>query len=274
MSGRLKEERGAIAVLAALTIVILLAAVAFVDRHQPALPRAPGAAERRGLRLAGRRPGPPRPRCPGSDHRQRRRAQGGHGERATGDGGQPHDHVPVRRRRPRRRRRARSRRRPVRLRSDGELDSGWMPKGATRLVHDCNPFAGDKCNTIRLSTSSTIPYYFAPVIGINTGSTGAVNAASCKGACGAASSPLDVVIVLDRTGSMTDCRRREREERGSVDPRLLQLAATVGRVGSAPLRTEREQVQRQQPADVSAVQLSRTGRWCRSALTTRAPTAP
>ena len=71
------------------------------------------------------------------------------------------------------------------------------------MVHDCNPFAGDKCNTIRLSTSNTIPYYFAPVIGINTGNTGAVTAASCKGACGAASSPLDIVLVLDRTGSMT-----------------------------------------------------------------------
>ena len=61
------------------------------------------------------------------------------------------------------------------------------------MIHDCNPFAGDKCNTIRLSTSNSIPYYFAPVIGINTGTTGAVTAASCKGACGAASSPLDVV---------------------------------------------------------------------------------
>jgi hypothetical protein len=70
------------------------------------------------------------------------------------------------------------------------------------MVHDCNPFAGDKCNTIRLSTTNTIPYYFAPVIGINTGSTGVVNAASCKGACGAPS-PVDVVMVLDRTGSMT-----------------------------------------------------------------------
>lgn len=78
---------------------------------------------------------------------------------------------------------------------------GWSPKGSSRLIHDCNPFAGDKCNTIRLSTSNTIPYYFAPVIGINTGSTGAVNAASCKGACGAPR-PVDVVMVLDRTGSM------------------------------------------------------------------------
>jgi hypothetical protein len=85
----------------------------------------------------------------------------------------------------------------------GTWSSGWLPKGATRMVHDCDPFAGDKCNTIKLSTSDTIPYYFAPVIGINTGSTGAVNAASCKGSCGAASSPLDVVMVLDRTGSMS-----------------------------------------------------------------------
>ncbi len=30
-----------------------------------------------------------------------------------------------------------------------------------------------------------------------------MSAASCKGACGAASSPIDVVMVLDRTGSMT-----------------------------------------------------------------------
>ena len=42
------------------------------------------------------------------------------------------------------------------------------------------------------------------MIGINTGSTGAVNAASCKGSCGAAASPIDVVMVLDRTGSMSD----------------------------------------------------------------------
>ena len=86
----------------------------------------------------------------------------------------------------------------------GTWSSGWVKKGATRLVHDCNPFAGDKCNTIKLQTSSTIPYYFAPVIGINNGSTGAVNAASCKGSCGAAAAPIDVVMVLDRTGSMSD----------------------------------------------------------------------
>ena len=84
----------------------------------------------------------------------------------------------------------------------GNWSSGWITRNG-KSTHVCDPFAGDKCNTIRLSTANTIQYFFAPVIGINTGSTGAVSAASCKGACGAASSPIDVVMVLDRTGSMT-----------------------------------------------------------------------
>ena len=86
--------------------------------------------------------------------------------------------------------------------TSGNWSSGWITRNG-RSTHTCDPFAGDKCNTIRLSTANSIPYFFAPVIGINTGSTGAVSAASCKGACGAASSPIDVVMVLDRTGSMT-----------------------------------------------------------------------
>jgi hypothetical protein len=86
--------------------------------------------------------------------------------------------------------------------TSGTWSSGWITRNG-KSTHVCDPFAGDKCNTIRLSTANTIPYFFAPVIGINSGSTGAVSAASCKGACGAASSPIDVVMVLDRTGSMT-----------------------------------------------------------------------
>ena len=31
----------------------------------------------------------------------------------------------------------------------GTWSSGWTPKG-NRMVHDCDPFAGDKCNTIKL----------------------------------------------------------------------------------------------------------------------------
>jgi Flp pilus assembly protein TadG len=80
--------------------------------------------------------------------------------------------------------------------------STWTYK-RTRASHVCDPFAGDKCNTIRLQTSEEVDFYFAPVMGIDTGNTGTISASSCKGACGAASSPVDVVMVLDRTGSMT-----------------------------------------------------------------------
>ena len=52
-------------------------------------------------------------------------------------------------------------------------------------------------------TSNVVDYIFAPVIGIEQGNTGSVSAASCRGACGAEPSPLDVVMVIDRTGSMT-----------------------------------------------------------------------
>jgi hypothetical protein len=47
-------------------------------------------------------------------------------------------------------------------------------------------------------------FFFAPAMGIGQGSTGVVQAASCKGACGAAAAPLDVMMVLDRSRSMTD----------------------------------------------------------------------
>ncbi len=84
----------------------------------------------------------------------------------------------------------------------GTWASGWTLKG-THATHACDPYAGDKCNTIVLQASETVPYYFAPAIGFNQGSTGSVRAASCNGACGAAPSPLDVVMVFDRTASMT-----------------------------------------------------------------------
>jgi hypothetical protein len=204
MRGRLKEERGAIAVLAALTIVILLAAVAFVidiSRLYHERQVLQNAVDFGSLAGAQDLPvqGAPAATIASADALRVATANAPQVTAANltityqcivgdhdGDGAPDPGDV------------------PFVCGPTGSWSSGWAPKGATRLVHDCNPFAGDKCNTIRLSTSSTIPYYFAPVIGINNGSTGAVNAASCKGACGAASSPLDVVLVLDRTGSMTD----------------------------------------------------------------------
>jgi Flp pilus assembly protein TadG len=67
----------------------------------------------------------------------------------------------------------------------------------------CVPEEGDVCNTVRVSDSKVVPYAFAPVIGVTEGDTGAVSSSACKGGCGAeATSPMDIVVVADRTPSM------------------------------------------------------------------------
>jgi hypothetical protein len=85
----------------------------------------------------------------------------------------------------------------------GTWTGGWTSRGG-KALHICNPYAGDLCNTIKLTASSIVEYWFAPIMGINEGNTGAVAAAACKGFCGQSSSPLDVVFVIDRTGSMSN----------------------------------------------------------------------
>lgn len=84
----------------------------------------------------------------------------------------------------------------------GTWTGGWTTR-AGKAIHDCNPYGGDLCNTIRVSASSTVDYYFAPFLGFDQGNTGAVRAAACRGFCGQASSPLDIVFLIDRTGSMS-----------------------------------------------------------------------
>lgn len=80
---------------------------------------------------------------------------------------------------------------------------GWVSVGGKALA-PCNPYGGDLCNTITLTASNEIDYFFAPILGINSGNTGAVNATACRGYCGQPSAPLDVVFVIDRTRSMSD----------------------------------------------------------------------
>lgn len=59
-----------------------------------------------------------------------------------------------------------------------------------------------KCNTIVLEADKEVPYNFAPVIGIDEGNT-TVKSAACRGSCGGiAVAPVDLILVLDRTGSM------------------------------------------------------------------------
>jgi hypothetical protein len=67
----------------------------------------------------------------------------------------------------------------------------------------CTPGLGHVCNTIVMSGPATVDYNFAPVLGVTEGSTGARIAAACKGACGEEPEmPIDLVVILDRTGSM------------------------------------------------------------------------
>ena len=62
----------------------------------------------------------------------------------------------------------------------------------------------DICNTIVLESAATVPYNFGPAIGVETGTTQDVLSAACKGPCGAKpSEPVDLVLVVDRTGSMS-----------------------------------------------------------------------
>ena len=82
------------------------------------------------------------------------------------------------------------------------------------------------CNTLVVSSPAIVDYNFAPVLGVFEGSTGARTAAACKGACGEPPEiPVDLVMILDRTGSMngvdTDNARAAADSvRKEYDPRL------------------------------------------------------
>ncbi|MGZ3396566.1 MAG: TadE/TadG family type IV pilus assembly protein, partial [Isosphaeraceae bacterium] len=67
----------------------------------------------------------------------------------------------------------------------------------------CNPALLDKCNVVVIMGSAITDYKLAPVLGVANGSTGLVTSAACKGPCGNPQtvSPVDLVIILDRTGS-------------------------------------------------------------------------
>jgi hypothetical protein len=83
------------------------------------------------------------------------------------------------------------------------IASDFTGAGPTR-VSACDPYLGDTCNVVVVSGTSITEYRLAPVVGLNQGSTGGVTSAACRGACGAAPIvPVDLVIILDRTMSMS-----------------------------------------------------------------------
>ncbi len=101
----------------------------------------------------------------------------------------------------------------------------WTVDGKTAYT-TCDPTIGNVCNTLVVSGPATVEHNFAPVLGILTGSTGARTAAACKGACGEPPEiPVDLVMILDRTGSMNgvdteNARRAADSVRTVLDPRL------------------------------------------------------
>jgi hypothetical protein len=71
----------------------------------------------------------------------------------------------------------------------------------------CNPGVGDKCNVVVVTASKTTQFSIGPVIGVNQGTTGSISSAACVGTgCGEVGppTPVDLVIILDRTASMKD----------------------------------------------------------------------
>jgi len=75
---------------------------------------------------------------------------------------------------------------------------------STICVAACDPSAGDTCNTIVLQAAATVKYNFGVAVGVDSGTTGVVVSAACKGACGTEPiTPVDLVVVVDRTSSMS-----------------------------------------------------------------------
>ena len=88
----------------------------------------------------------------------------------------------------------------------------------------CEPANGDTCNTIVLQAAATVKYNFGVAVGVDSGTTGAVTSAACRGPCGQEPiTPVDLEVVVDRTSSMsgvdtTNARNAADAVRKAYDP--------------------------------------------------------
>lgn len=86
---------------------------------------------------------------------------------------------------------------------DPKTDASWYVSNGL-AISPCVPANGDKCNVIVVSASNNVKHYLAPAIRIKTSGTGSITSAACNGPCGGPpTAPVDVMLVMDRTGSMS-----------------------------------------------------------------------
>jgi hypothetical protein len=111
--------------------------------------------------------------------------------------------------------------------------------GITRYAY-CYPHLGDKCNVVVVEGATTTAYTFGRVAGVNSGSTGTVASAACNGPCGQPpAAPVDLVIIIDRTGSMLNPDKTQTTKDaanailGVYDPTVQRIA--LGLLGPSKL---------------------------------------
>jgi Flp pilus assembly protein TadG len=82
------------------------------------------------------------------------------------------------------------------------LVGDFVGAGKTRSTA-CRPDLGDKCNVVVVAGNVTTDYTFARVVGVDSGNTGVVQSAACRGLCGELPTAVnDVELVIDKSGSM------------------------------------------------------------------------
>lgn len=120
---------------------------------------------------------------------------------------------------------------PVGALGHAPQNSDFIGAGSTRNSR-CDPARGDKCNVVQLTGAITTKFSFGRTVGVTGASTGAVVSAACNGPCGEAPfKPLDVVIIVDRSGSMSGDEDNLRDAASAVlkayDPGVQHIALTM-----------------------------------------------
>jgi hypothetical protein len=121
-----------------------------------------------------------------------------------------------------------------------QKEAAFQGAGPTRFSA-CDPSLGDKCNVVVVTGEATTPYSFGRVVGVDSGSTGTIVSAACNGPCGQPpASPVDLVVLVDRTASMsatqiTNARNAAKAILGVYDPALQRVA--IGFLGPSEATT-------------------------------------